>query len=85
MLAVNRYGRSLGLDLASEKLQLRTENTLIVSADTATHGLLMLKPELIERNVKVLRDLGNDVRAADLFDMSLLEEIYRDDPSLIRV
>lgn len=85
MLAVTRYGRSLGLDPAAEKLQSRTENTLIASADTARQGLLMLKPDLIERNVKVLRDLGNEVTAADLFDMSLLEEIYRDDPSLIRV
>ena len=85
MLAVDRYGRHLGLDPAAEKLQSRTENTLLVSAETEAHGLMMLSPELVERNATVLRAPGNDVTAADLFDLSLLEEIYHEDPSLIRV
>ena len=84
LLAVNQYGRTLGLDPRIERLVVQTQNTLIVSADTHAHGLLVLRPELIERNIEVLRDLGNDVSASGLFDMSLLDEIYRDDPSLLQ-
>ena len=66
-------------------MQAATENTLITSPETAVHGLLTLTSERMERNVRVLRDLGNDVTQATLFDMSLLGEIYGEDPALIRV
>lgn len=84
-LAVDRYGRSLGLDLQAEAMQAVTENTLITSPETTVHGLMTLTPDRMERNVQVLRDLGNDVTQATLFDMSLLGEIYGEDPTLIRV
>lgn len=84
-LAVDTYGRTLGLDPHVEMLLAQTQNTLIVSDDTRAHGLLLLQPALIERNIKVLQDLGNDITASDLFDMSLLDEIYREDPSLVTV
>ena len=82
-LAVDRYGRRLGLDLQAEIMQSRTQNTLITSPDTTRHGLLTLTPEVMERNVRVLRDLGNEVTPATLFDMSLLEEVYQEDPALV--
>lgn len=84
-LAVDRYGQRLGLNREAEMMQSRTENTLITSPDTAAHGLLTLGGDRMERNVKVLRDLGNDVTRESLFDMTLLDEIYREDPALIRV
>ncbi len=82
-LAVNTYGKNLGLDLAIETMQSRTENTLIATAETARHGLLRVSPELMARNIAVLRQLGNDVSEEQLFDMSLLDEIYREEPALI--
>ena len=82
-LAVGTYGKNLGLDLAIETMQSRTENTLIATPETAQHGLLGISPERIARNVAVLRDGGNDVTEAQLFDMSLLDEIYREAPTLI--
>ncbi len=84
-LAVERYGRSLGLDPRVEAMQSTTQNTLITSPDTAAHGLLTLTPEMMERNVRVLRDLGNEVTQATLFDMSLLDEVYAEDPALVRI
>ena len=82
-LAVNTYGKNLGLNLAIETMQSRTENTLIATAETARHGLLRISPELMARNITVLRALGNDVTVEQLFDMSLLDEIYREEPMLI--
>ncbi len=84
-LAVDHYGQRLGLNRESEIMQSRTENTLITSAETEANGLFTLTPERMERNAKVLRDLGNDVTRESLFDMSLLAEIYHEDPGLIRV
>ncbi|WP_428375119.1 ABC transporter substrate-binding protein [Lichenicoccus sp.] len=84
-LALDRYGQRLGLNRDSEIMQSRTENTLITSPETEANGLFTLTPERMERNVKVLRDLGNEVSQESLFDMSLLAEIYHEDPTLIRV
>lgn len=82
-LSVEVYGHGLGLDPVSQRMQSRTQNTLLVSPRTRSHGLFSIGPEQVEGNVAALRGMGLDVTAASLFDLSLLEEIYQADPSLL--
>ena len=82
-LSCEVYGRRLGLNPVSERMQSRTENTLLVGPRTPAHGLFTIGPAEIERNVATLRGMGLDVTAASLFDMSLLDEVYQADPSLL--
>jgi ABC-type nitrate/sulfonate/bicarbonate transport system substrate-binding protein len=82
-LAVNTYGKGLGLEVAEQTLESAAENKLIQSDDTAKNGLFTVTPELIAENIKTLGIGGSTVTADQLFDMSIIDEIYKDDPSLI--
>ena len=82
-LSYEVYGRRLGLNPVWERTQSRIENTLLIGPRTAAHGLLTIGPEQIEGNVAALRGMGLDVTASSLFDLSLLDEIYQADPSLL--
>jgi ABC-type nitrate/sulfonate/bicarbonate transport system substrate-binding protein len=82
-LAVNTYGKGLGLEVAEQTLESAAENKLIVSDDTTKNGLFTVTPELIAENIKTLAIGGSTVTADQLFDMSIIDEIYKDDPSLI--
>ncbi len=39
--------------------------------------------ELIEENIKALEQMGTSIKADDLFDLSLLKEVYEENPDLI--
>jgi ABC-type nitrate/sulfonate/bicarbonate transport system substrate-binding protein len=83
MLAVNTYGKGLGLTVAEQTLESAAEGKLIVSDDTAKNGLFTITPELLAANIKTLGIAGVNVTADQLFDLSIIDEIYKDDPSLI--
>ena len=82
-LAVTTYGKDLDLDLAGQTEQAAAQNELIVSADTKANGLFTLTDELQGQIITALGDIGITITAEDLFDMTLLNEIYVDNPSLI--
>jgi len=82
-LAVNTYGKDLGLDLAGQTEQAAAQNELIVSADTKANGLFTLTEELQTQIVGALGDIGITIEAGDLFDLTLLNEIYQANPDLI--
>jgi ABC-type nitrate/sulfonate/bicarbonate transport system substrate-binding protein len=82
-LAVNVYGKDLGLDLAGQTEQAIAQNELIVSADTKANGLFTLTEELQGQIITALGEIGITITAEDLFDLSMLNEIYADNPSLI--
>jgi Flp pilus assembly protein TadG len=82
-LAVNTYGKDLGNTVAEQTLESKAENELIVSADTTKNGLLTVTPELLAANMKTLAVAGIKLTQDQLFDMSLIDEIYKEDPSLI--
>lgn len=84
-LAVETYGKSLGLDVAEQTLQSRSQNALITGPMTATAGLFTVAPDLVEKNVAALKLSGVDVKAEQLFDGSILAEIYKEDPSLLGI
>jgi len=82
-LTVNTYGKGLGLTIAEQTLESKAENAIIQSADTAKNGLFTVTDALIEENIKTLAIGGTTITAAELFDFSILEEIYKENPSLI--
>jgi ABC-type nitrate/sulfonate/bicarbonate transport system substrate-binding protein len=82
-LAVEVYGKELGLTLEKEAAQAEAQNTkLIESADTDTHGLFSISPELMERNIDILKLAGYETTAEQIFDLSLLDEVYAENPAL---
>jgi ABC-type nitrate/sulfonate/bicarbonate transport system substrate-binding protein len=82
-LAVNKYGTNLGLNYQTQLLSAYAENQLVVSDDTKKHGILTMTPALIAANIATLNAAGIKVTASQLFDMSLVNEVYQEDPSLI--
>lgn len=82
-LTVDVYGKGLGLTIPEQTLESKAENSIIVSPDTEKNGLFTVTPALIEENIKTLAIGGTKITAAELFDLSLLEEIYKENPDLI--
>jgi ABC-type nitrate/sulfonate/bicarbonate transport system substrate-binding protein len=82
-LAVDTYGTNLGLNLKTQILSAYAENQLVVSDDTKKHGIFTMTPALVADNIATLNAAGVKVTASQLFDMSLVNEVYQEDPSLI--
>lgn len=79
-LTVDRFPDA-GLDLETQKLQASEQLKLMFSEDTDANGFLWFTDESVEQNIETLAEL--DVRVtADLWDRSLLEEIFADGPVL---
>lgn len=82
-LAANTYGQGLGLTAEEQLLESTTENGLILTADTKANGLFTVTDALIEANLKTLATGGLSLTAAQLFDFSLIKEVYQESPELI--
>ena len=82
-LSANKYGKDLNLDLANEVKQAEAQNELIVSDDTKKNGIFTLTEELQGQIVEAIGLTGYEITAAELFDLSLLDEVYASYPDLI--
>jgi ABC-type nitrate/sulfonate/bicarbonate transport system substrate-binding protein len=82
-LAATKYGKGLGLTTKEQTLESKSENLLISTTDTKANGLFTVTDALVAENVKTLGIGGLKLTADQLFDFSLLESVYKDDPSLI--
>jgi ABC-type nitrate/sulfonate/bicarbonate transport system substrate-binding protein len=67
-----------GLTQQQELLQAYAQSELIATGDALTHGMFYVAPSAQAANVKTLALGGTTVTASQLFDMSLLDEIYTD-------
>jgi hypothetical protein len=84
-LALETYGKDLGLDKANSYAGSEAASAdLIVSPDTEANGLFTISDELQAETVASLKGAGIDVTADQLFDMSLLTEVYKENPDLIK-
>jgi ABC-type nitrate/sulfonate/bicarbonate transport system substrate-binding protein len=81
-LAVEEYGADLGLEMQKETRQAEEQNALVESADTEANGLLTMSDKLMDDNVEILKLAGYDLTKDQLFDPSLLEEVYAENPDL---
>lgn len=83
-LAVEVYGKDLGLDIAKEKQQSKSQNELlVVTEETKANGLLTISDALQASNIATLASAGYQITAEQLFDMSLLAEVYAEHPELL--
>jgi ABC-type nitrate/sulfonate/bicarbonate transport system substrate-binding protein len=74
-LAVDTYGKDQDLDLAEQTQEATAQAALIVSDDTKAKGLFTM--------TQALEVMGTKITAEDLFDLSLLAEVYKENPELI--
>jgi ABC-type nitrate/sulfonate/bicarbonate transport system substrate-binding protein len=81
-MAVEEFGKDLQLDMETELEQSEVQAGLIVTPDVEANGLFTISDELIEQNMATLQAAGIDIEAADLFDLSLLEELLEEEPAL---
>ncbi|MEU4574456.1 ABC transporter substrate-binding protein [Nonomuraea sp. ATR24] len=81
-MAANTYGKDLNLDVKEQTEEAKMQNELVVTPDAKANGLFTMTPELIAQNVESLGKAGLAVKAEQLFDLSVLDEVYQADPSL---
>jgi ABC-type nitrate/sulfonate/bicarbonate transport system substrate-binding protein len=84
-LAVEKYGVDIDPPLEQEKelAQAQQQCDLLVNTDeTAENGLFSISDSMIEDNMASLAASDLDISADDLFDLSLLDEVYEENPDL---
>jgi ABC-type nitrate/sulfonate/bicarbonate transport system substrate-binding protein len=81
-LAANTYGKDQKLDVAEQTLESKAENELILTADTKANGLFTITSDLIDENIHTLAIAGITITKDKLFDLSLIEEVYSENPDL---
>jgi len=83
-LAVEQYGVDLGLDLDTAVAgAVAQAELLVVSDETEENGLLTISDALQSETIGSLARSGIALEAGDLFDMTLLAEVYAENPDLI--
>lgn len=80
-LAVEMYPDA-GLDLETQQVQAEVQLDIMYSEVTDESGFAWFTDETIDSNVALFADLGIEGAGAELFDRSLLEEIYADGPTI---
>jgi ABC-type nitrate/sulfonate/bicarbonate transport system substrate-binding protein len=81
--AVTNYGKDQNLAQAEQVQEATAQNGLIVSADSIKNGLFTISDELIAANITALALTGVKITADQLFDMSVLKEVYAENPGLV--
>ncbi|HEY2429885.1 MAG TPA: ABC transporter substrate-binding protein [Acidimicrobiales bacterium] len=71
-----------GLTLKAEQLQSLAQNQLMLGPDVTAHGLFYIGSDAQAANVKTLGFGGTTVTTSQLFDMTVLDEIYQAHPDL---
>ncbi|KPM51672.1 hypothetical protein ACG83_33075 [Frankia sp. R43] len=82
-LTLQTYAKDAGLNKDVVTKVADVQNGLILTAGTRTAGLLTVSDALVDTNIRTLAASGYEIDAADLFDLSLLDEIYQESPELI--
>jgi ABC-type nitrate/sulfonate/bicarbonate transport system substrate-binding protein len=80
---VDIFGKDQDLKVTEQTMEAQAANALMVSADTNKNGLLTMTDSLISDTIASLKIMGTNVTAAQLFDFSLLQEMYQEHPDLI--
>ena len=84
-LAVEKYGVDIDPPLEQDKelAQAQQQCDLLVNTDeTGADGLFSISDDLIAANMESLAASDLDLEADDVFDLSLLDEVYAENPDL---
>jgi ABC-type nitrate/sulfonate/bicarbonate transport system substrate-binding protein len=82
-LAATVYGKDLGLSEKEQTLESKDENKLISTPETQKNGLFTVTDQLVEENIATLALAGVKITREKLFDLSIIKELYSENPSLI--
>ncbi|MFC5930055.1 ABC transporter substrate-binding protein [Cryobacterium melibiosiphilum] len=83
-LVVEGFGSEFGLTIEKETLQAEIQAAdLVVSEETAENGLFTISSDLQDESISTLAAAGITVTADQLFDLSLLAEVYDENPELL--
>jgi ABC-type nitrate/sulfonate/bicarbonate transport system substrate-binding protein len=77
-LTVTKYGKSLQYSLQNQLAADKAGMVLMKTPDTQLNGILTVTPALQSQTVKTLALSGAQTTVGDLFDMSLLAEVYQE-------
>ncbi|HWH10030.1 MAG TPA: ABC transporter substrate-binding protein [Solirubrobacteraceae bacterium] len=75
-LAVNDFGKGIGLSLPQQKLEAQAQNGFVVDADTKTHGLFWMTPAKISGTIASLA-LGGVKATPSMFTTQILSQVYK--------
>ncbi|KQM24098.1 MULTISPECIES: ABC transporter substrate-binding protein [Frigoribacterium] len=81
--AAEKYGKDQDLDVEEQTAEAEAQNTLILTEDVNANGLFTMTDELVAENIASLKAMGTDVSADDLFDLSIIKEVYEENPDLV--
>lgn len=82
--AMDIYGKDLGLDPETQVAVICANSELMLTDETRENGLFTMSDASIDRNMESLALSGlTNVNRDELFDNSLLEEIYEENPELM--
>ena len=82
-LAYEEYGSDLGLDPALSEEGSFAQVELMITDETLENGLFTISDDLQAATIESLAGAGIELTAADLFDLSLLAEVYEENPDLV--
>lgn len=82
-LAVNKYGKDQKLDMPTQLAEAKAQNQFVATNETKTSGVLHMTNALVDQNISALKAMGIKISADQLFDMSLLAEVFKENPRLI--
>jgi ABC-type nitrate/sulfonate/bicarbonate transport system substrate-binding protein len=80
-LAATEYGKDLGLAEDEQTLESQAQNTVVATDETKANGLFTITDEKIDETIATLALAGITI-GKDLFDMSVLAEVYAANPGL---
>ena len=75
-LAVNQFGKGLGLSLAQQKLDAAAQNAFVADTDTQAHGLFWMTEQKISGTIASLA-LGGVTAQPAMFTNSVLTQVYQ--------
>jgi ABC-type nitrate/sulfonate/bicarbonate transport system substrate-binding protein len=85
-LAAEKYGKGANfgkdLDVEEQTKEAEAQNGLILTDDVNANGLFTMTDELVKENIDSLAAMGYTITADKLFDLSLLDEVYKENPDL---
>jgi ABC-type nitrate/sulfonate/bicarbonate transport system substrate-binding protein len=81
-LVVTKYGSDLGLDQAEQTLESKAQNQLVLTDETKANGLFTISDKLLSETMATLKLAGINIDQSKLFDLSVLKEVYAENPEL---
>jgi len=81
--AVSHYGKDQNLDPDEQLKEAKMQTGLIATPEAVANGLFTISDTLVAANIKALGETGVTVTADQVFDLSVLKEVYSENPTLI--